>query len=223
MPAFHPASICLYKRVYGHPSTRTLTALPMDDSDLASLRARLAALEKEVRALRQELAGLRQQPPRVDQGPTPGLVTGEQAPYGLSIPAAQPDLPVASQPPKPAATPALRAKKSAAAKNSQPKRMTGSATKAQFEEAKAIIMEGYILDRPEDADRMLKTLIFRILDGSAKGFRSADLASARIAAMYLIEQAGLNPGPGFRASKLRSLLKRHVRFEPITSIRRLPR
>ena len=194
----------------------------MDDSDLASLRARLAALEKEVKALRQELAGLRKQP-LVDHGPTPGLVTGEQAPYGLSIPAAQPDLPVASQPPKPAATPALRAKKSAPIKNSQPKRMTGSATKAQFEEAKAIIMEGYILDRPEDADRMLKTLIFRILDGGSKGFRSADLASARVAAMYLIEQAGLNPGPGFRASKLRSLLKRYVRFEPITSVRRLPR
>ena len=222
MPAFQPASICLYKSVYRPSATDTLTTLPMDDSDLASLRARLAALEKEVKSLRQEVDVLRQ-PPQVDHGPTPGLVTGEQAPYGLSIPAAQPDLPVASQPPKPAATPALRAKKSAAAKNSQPKRMTGSATKAQFEEAKAIIMEGYILDRPEDADRMLKTLIFRILDGSAKGFRSADLASARIAAMYLIEQAGLNPGPGFRASKLRSLLKRHVRFEPITSIRRLPR
>ena len=200
-----------------------MTTLPMDDSDLASLRARLAALEKEVRSLRQELAGLRQQPPRVDHGPTPELVTGEQAPYGLSTPAAQPDLPVVSQPAKPAAAPALRAKKSAAIKNSQPKRMTGSATKAQFEEAKGIIMEGYILDRPEDADRMLKTLIFRILDGSAKGFRSADLASARVAAMYLIEQAGLNPGPGFRASKLRSLLKRYVRFEPITSVRRLPR
>ena len=41
--------------------------------------------------------------------------------------------------------------------------------------------------------------------------------------MYLIEQAGINPGPGFRAAKLRSLLKKFVPFEPITSIRRLPR
>ena len=194
----------------------------MDDTDLSALRTRLAALEKEVKVLRQELAALRKQS-LAQPGPIPGLLTGDPEPYGLSVPAGQPDLPVASQLPKPADSPTLRAKNSPSAKNSQPKRMTGSATKAQFEEAKGIITEGYILDRPEDADRMLKTLIFRILDGGAKGFRSADLASARIAAMYLIEQAGLNPGPGFHASKLRSLLKRYVRFEPITSIRRLPR
>jgi hypothetical protein len=188
----------------------------MDDSDLASLRARLADLEKEVNALRRELTGLRQSS-LVDHGPTPGLVTGEQAPYGLSAPAAQPDLPVASQPPKPAATPAVRAKRS------RPKRLEGPPTKDQFEAARSILMDGYTPDRPGDGDRLLKTIVYRLLHGSSKGFKSAELGSARTVAMYLIEQAGLRSGPGFRDGKLRSLLKKYVPFEPITSIRRLPR
>ena len=172
-----------------------MTTLPMEDSDLAALR----------------------QPTMVDHGPTPTLVSGEQAPYGLSAPAAQPDLPVASQPPQPAATPAVRAKKS------RPKRMEGPPSKDQFEAARTILMDGYTPDRPGDGDRLLKTIVYRLLLGSSKGFKSAELGSARRVAMYLIEQAGLRSGPGFRDGKLRSLLKKYVPFEPITSIRRLPR
>ncbi len=199
-----------------------------------ALEQRLRQLEAIHRSLGEQIAALRLMQkeyglgtfcgtidPPEPYGQTPGLVTGDPAPYSLSAPAAQPEL-QAEAPAKPAAQPSVSATKPLA-KKSQPKRMTGSATKEQFEEARDIIMEGYILDKPEDADRMLKTLVFRILDGGAKGFRDAALPSARIAAMYLIEQAGLNPGPGFHVSKLRSLLKRYVRFEPIASIRRLPR
>lgn len=192
----------------------------MDDSDLAALRARLAALEKEVKSLRQALAGLRQTPP-VDLTPTPGLVSGEQEPFSLSVPTAQPelqpDLPVASQPPKPSAAPAVRTKKS------RPKRPEGPPTKDQFEAARSILMDGYTPDRPGDGDRLLKTIVYRLLLGSSKGFKSAELDSARTVARYLIEQAGLRSGPGFRDGKLRSLLKKYVPFDPITSIRRLPR
>jgi len=203
-----------------------------------ALEQRLRQLEAIHRSLGEQIAALRLMQeqyglgtlygtidPTTLYGKTPGLVSGEQAPYLLSAPAAQPELQpdlLADLLAKPADKPAVSSPKSVA-KKSQPKRMDESATKEQFEEASRIIMQWYILDRPEDADRMLKTLIFRILDGGAKGFRSTDLPSARIAAMYLIEQAGLNPGPGFRAAKLRSLLKKFVPFEPITSIRRLPR
>ena len=113
--------------------------------------------------------------------------------------------------------------KKAPAKATLPKRMEAPPTREQFEEARRIIMDGYILDRPQDGERMLKTLVFRILDGSTKGFKSADLPAARTVAMFLIEQVGLNPGPGFSSAKLRSLLKKYLPFEPINSIRRLPR
>lgn len=186
----------------------------MDDSNLAPLRARLAALEKEVKALRQELAGLRKQP-LFDHGPTPGLVTGEQAPYGLSAPAAQPDLPVAGQPPKPAAAPVAKAKKA------EPK---PDAPEVTLAEAKRIVMDGYILDHPGNADRLLKTLVFRLLDGSVKGFKSVDLNAARIVARSMLEHSGIrSTGPGFNDMRLRSLMRKYVPFEPITSIRRLPR
>ena len=164
-----------------------------------NLESRLRQLEAIHRALGEEIAALR-------------LMQQE---YGLGT------FQVTYQPPEPYNQPAEA--KPVAAKITQPKRMEAPPTKEQFEEARRIIMDGYILDQPADADRMLKTLLFRILDGSTKGFKSADLPSARIAAMYLIEQAGINPGPGFRAAKLRSLLKNFVPFEPITSIRRLPR
>jgi hypothetical protein len=191
-----------------------MTTLPMDDSDLATLRARLAAFEKEVKSLRQELAALRQSS-QVDHGPTPGLVTGEQAPYGLSVPAAQPDLPVASQPPKPAAAPVAKAKKA------EPKPEAPEVTLA---EAKRIIVDGYILDHPGNADRLLKTLVFRLLDGSVKGFKSKDLHAARIVVRSMLEHSGIrSTGPGFNDMRLRSLMRKFVPFEPITSIRRLPR
>ena len=210
MPAFQPASICLYKSVYRPSATDTLTTLPMDDSDLASLRARLAALEKEVKSLRQEVDVLRQ-PPLVDHGPTPGHVTGEQAPYGLSAPAAQPDLPVASKPPKPA--PKVR--------KSAPK---PGAPEIPLAEAKRIVLNGYVLDHPGNADRLLKTLVFRLLDGSAKGFKSVDLNAARVVARSMLEHSGIrSTGPGFNDIRLRSLMRKYVPFEPITSIRRLPR
>jgi hypothetical protein len=191
-----------------------MTTLPMDDSDLATLRARLAALEKEVKSLRQELAALRQSS-QVDHGPTPGLVTGEQAPYGLSVPAGQPDLPVASQPPKTAAEPVAKSKKA------EPKPEVPEVTLA---EAKRIIVDGYILDHPGNADRLLKTLVFRLLDGSVKGFKSKDLHAARIVVRSMLEHSGIrSTGPGFNDMRLRSLMRKFVPYEPITSIRRLPR
>lgn len=168
----------------------------MDPHDL---EARLRQLETIHRSLGEEIAALR-------------LMQRE---YGLGT------FQGTYQPPEPYNHSAKT--KPAQPKKALPKRMEAPPTKEQFEEARRVIMDGYILDRPEDGDRMLKTLVFRIVDGSTKGFKSADLPSARIVAMYLIEQVGLNPGPGFRASKLRSLLKKYVPFEPITSIRRLPR
>lgn len=99
----------------------------------------------------------------------------------------------------------------------------GPPSKEQFEAARLIVMDGYTPDKPGDGDRLLKTIVYRLLDGSSKGFKSADLASARTVAMYLIEQAGLRSGPGFRDGKLRSLLKKFVPFEPIASLRRQPR
>ena len=186
----------------------------MDDADLSALRTRLASLEKEVKALRQELAGLRKQP-LINHGPIPGLLTGDPEPYGLSVPAAQPDLPVASQPPKPAAAPVAKAKKV------EPKPEVPEVTLA---EAKRIIVDGYILDHPGNADRLLKTLVFRLLDGSVKGFKSKDLHAARIVVRSMLEHSGIrSTGPGFNDMRLRSLMRKFVPFEPITSIRRLPR
>ena len=170
----------------------------MDDTDLSALRTRLAALEKEVKALRQELAALRKQS-LAQPGPTPGLLTGDPEPYGLSVPAGQPDLPVASQPPKPAAAPVAKAKKA------EPKPEAPEVTLA---EAKRIIVDGYILDHP----------------GSVKGFKSKDLHAARIVVRSMLEHSGIrSTGPGFNDMRLRSLMRKFVPFEPITSIRRLPR
>ena len=186
----------------------------MDDTDLSALRTRLAALEKEVKALRQELAALRKQS-LAQPGPIPGLLTGDPEPYGLSVPAGQPDLPVASQPPKPAAAPVAKAKKA------EPKPEVPEVTLA---EAKRIIVDGYILDHPGNADRLLKTLVFRLLDGSVKGFKSKDLHAARIVVRSMLEHSGIrSTGPGFNDMRLRSLMRKFVPFEPITSIRRLPR
>jgi len=182
----------------------------MDDTDLSALRARLAALEKEVKSLRQELAALRKQS-WAQPGPIPGLLTGDPEPYGLSVPAGQPDLPVASQPPKPATK----------AKKAEPKPEVPEVTLA---EAKRIIVDGYILDHPGNADRLLKTLVFRLLDGSVKGFKSKDLHAARIVVRSMLEHSGIrSTGPGFNDMRLRSLMRKFVPFEPITSIRRLPR
>ncbi len=159
--------------------------------------------------------------PPAPYGKETKTATKAPPPFSLSVPAAQPDLttdlPVASPPPKPSAAPAVRAKKS------RPKRPEGPPTKDQFEAARSILMDGYTPDRPGDGDRLLKTIVYRLLLGSSKGFKSAELDSARTVARYLIEQAGLRSGPGFRDGKLRSLLKKYVPFEPITSIRRLPR
>ena len=186
----------------------------MDDSDLASLRARLAALEKEVKALRQEVAGLRKCP-QPDYGPTPELVIGDPAPYALSVPPAQTDLLNADKLIKPTLEPVAKAKKAA------PK---PEAPEVSLAEAKRIIMDGYILDHPGNADRLLKTLVFRLLDGSVKGFKSVDLHAARIVVRSMLEHSGLrSTGPGFNDMRLRSLMRKFVPFEPITSIRRLPR
>lgn len=186
----------------------------MEDSSLASLRARLAALEKEVRALRQELAGLRKHP-QSDHGPTPGLVSGEPAPYGLSAAAAQPDLPIAGQPKGSEGKPPPKSKKSAA---------KSEAPVLTLAEAKRIVVDGYILDHPGNADRLLKTLVYRLLDGSVKGFKSADLNAARIVARSMLEHSGIrSTGQGFNDRILRSLMRKYVPFEPITSIRRQPR
>lgn len=182
----------------------------MDDTDLSALRTRLVALEKGVNALRQELAALRKQS-LAQPVQIPGLLTGDTEPYGLSVPAGQPDLPVASQPPKPTAK----------AKKAEPNPEVPEVTLA---EAKRIIVDGYILDHPGNADRLLKTLVFRLLDGSVKGFKSKDLHAARIVVRSMLEHSGIrSAGPGFNDMRLRSLMRKFVPFEPITSIRRFPR
>ncbi len=147
--------------------------------------------------------------------------TKAPAPFSLSVPAAQPEL-TTDLPTKPTDRPAVRTTKPLA-KKSRSKPTEDPPTKEQFEAARSILMDGYTPDRPGDGDRLLKTIVYRLLHGSSKGFKSAELGSARTVAMYFIEQAGLRSGPGFRDGKLRSLLKKYVPFEPIASIRRLPR
>ena len=142
-------------------------------------------------------------------------------PFSLSVPAAQPEL-TTDLPIKPAAQPSVSTTKPLA-KKSRSKPTEGPPTKEQFEAARSVLMDGYTPDRPGDGDRLLKTIVYRLLLGSSKGFKSAELGSARTVAMYFIEQAGLRSGPGFRDGKLRSLLKKYVPFEPVASIRRLPR
>ena len=172
---------------------------PMDPHDLES---RLRHLEAIHQALGDEIAALRMM----------------QKEFGLStfIGTIDPSPPYAATT-KPEAAPEPKKKSVKAAA------YEGPPSKEQFEEARRVVMDGYTPDRPGDGDRLLKTIVYRLLDGSSKGFKSADLPSARTVAMYLIEQAGLRSGPGFRDGKLRSLLKKFVPFDPIDSIRRLPR
>ncbi len=159
--------------------------------------------------------------PPAPYGKEPKTNPKAPAPFSLSVPAAQPDL-TTDLPTKTTDQPAKRTTKPVA-KKSRSKPTEGPPTKDQFEAARSILMDGYAPDRPGDGDRLLKTIVYRLLLGSSKGFKSADLASARTVARYFIEQAGLRSGPGFRDGKLRSLLKKYVPFEPIASIRRLPR
>jgi len=147
--------------------------------------------------------------------------TKAPSPFSLSVPAAQPEL-TTDLPITPTDQPAVRTTKPLA-KKSRSKPPEGPPTKEQFEAARSILMDGYTPDRPGDGDRLLKTIVYRLLLGSSKGFKSAELGYARTVAMYFIEQAGLRSGPGFRDGKLRSLLKKYVPFEPIALIRRLPR
>jgi hypothetical protein len=195
--------------------------MPPDlEATLRSLEALHHKIGQEIAALRllQEYYGLGTFEGMIEIPPPYGKKTqpdtGDPAPYALSVPAAQPDLTTD--------LPAVRTTKPLA-KKSRPKHAEGPPTKDQFDAARSILMDGYMPDRPGDGDRLLKTIVYRLLLGSSKGFKSAELDSARTVAMYLIEQAGLRSGPGFRDGKLRSLLKKYVPFEPITSIRRLPR
>jgi hypothetical protein len=170
---------------------------PFNPHDLES---RLRQLESIQRALGEEVAALR-------------LMQKE---YGLATLVGTIDPPTPYQA-NPATTPKVT-KKSA-----KPAAYEGPPSKEQFEEARRIVMDGYTPDKPGDGDRLLKTIVYRLLDGSSKGFKSADLPSARIVAAYLLEQAGLRSGPRFGDAKLRSLLKKFIPFDPISSLRRLPR
>ena len=172
---------------------------PMDPHDLES---RLRQLEAIHRSLGDEIAALRLMQKEYGLSSFIGTID-PSPPYGVTR--------------KPEAAPKPK-KRPAKAEAHE-----GPPSKEQFEAARLIVMDGYTPDKPGDGDRLLKTIVYRLLDGSSKGFKSADLASARTVAMYLIEQAGLRSGPGFRDGKLRSLLKKFVPFEPIASLRRQPR
>jgi hypothetical protein len=202
--------------------------LPPDlEATLRSLEALHHKIGREIAALRllQEQYGLGIFSGTIDPPAPYGNETKTDTkappPFSLSVPAAQPDL-TTNLPTRPADQSAIRTTKPLA-KKSRRKQAEGPPTKDQFEAARSILMDGYTPDRPGDGDRLLKTIVYRLLLGSSKGFKSAELDSAQTAARYLIEQAGLRSGPGFRDGKLRSLLKKYVPFEPITSIRRLPR
>jgi hypothetical protein len=186
----------------------------MDDSTFDSLRTRLLNLEKEVQALRHELVLIGKQR-QADQGLNFGILIDDSSPYSLSAPAVQPDLVESEKPTESAEK--LPSKPKASKDKPEPPVMS-------LAEAKNIVMDGYVLDHPGNADRLLKTLVFRALDGSVKGFKLSDLPAARIVARSMIENAGLrSTGQGFNDSRLRSLMRKYVPFEPITSIRRLPR
>ena len=205
--------------------------MPMEKPDLEATLRNLEALHRqigrEIAALRlmHEQYGLGVFSGTIEIPPPYGKETQTDAkaptPFSLSAPAAQPEL-TTDLPTKPTDQPAVRTTKPLA-KKSHPKQAEGPPTKDQFEAARSILMDGYMPDRPGDGDRLLKTIVYRLLLGSSKGFKSSELDSARTVARYLIEQAGLRSGPGFRDGKLRSLLKKYVPFEPIASIRRLPR
>lgn len=200
---------------------------PNLEATLRSLEALHRQIGREIAALRlmHEQYGLGVFSGTIEIPPPYGKETRTDAktptPFSLSAPAAQPEL-TTDLPTKPTDQPAVRTAKPLA-KKSRPKQAEGPPTKDQFEAARSILMDGYMPDRPGDGDRLLKTIVYRLLLGSSKGFKSSELDSARTVARYLIEQAGLRSGPGFRDGKLRSLLKKYVPFEPIASIRRLPR
>ena len=166
--------------------------------DPHDLESRLRQLEAIHRSLGDEIAALR-------------LMQKE---YGLSTFFGTIDPPA---PYHSAATPKPKKKTTKAAA------YEGPPSKEQFEAARLIVMDGYTPDKPGDGDRLLKTIVYRLLDGSSKGFKSSDLPAARTVAAYLLEQAGLRSGPRFGDAKLRTLLKKFVPFDPIASLRRLPR
>ena len=196
-----------------------------------ALELRLRQLEAIHRSLGEQIAALRLMQgqsglgtfhgtidPGEPYGVTPGRVTGDPAPYSLSAPAAQPELQAeaAAKPVEPSGEIPTK-RKAAKEKPAEPPAMS-------LDEAKRIIMDGYILDHPGNADRLLKTLVFRLLDGSVKGFKSKDLPAARIVARSMLEHSGIrSTGKGFNDMRLRGLMRKYVPFEPITSIRRLPR
>ena len=172
---------------------------PLDPHDLES---RLRHLEAIHQALGDEIAALRTMQREFGLSTFIGTID-PSPPYGVTR--------------KPEAAPKPKKKSVKAAA------YEGPPSKEQFEEARRIVMDGYTPDKPGDGDRLLKTIVYRLLDGSSKGFKSADLPAARTVAAYLLEQAGLRSGPRFGDAKLRSLLKKFVPFEPIASLRRLPR
>lgn len=172
---------------------------PLDPHDLES---RLRHLEAIHQALGDEIAALRMMQREFGLSTFVGTID-PPPPYGVT------------RKPEAAPKPKKKSAKSTA--------YEGPPSKEQFEAARLIVMDGYTPDKPGDGDRLLKTIVYRLLDGSSKGFKSADLPAARTVAAYLLEQAGLRSGPGFRDGKLRSLLKKFVPFEPIASLRRQPR
>ena len=193
------------------------------------LEATLRSLEALHRQIGQQIAALRLMQEQYGLGTFYGTIeipppygkvdkndTGDTAAYSLSAPAGQPDL-LASA--KPSGLPAeIHPKKSKAAnaKTVEPV--------LTLDEAKNAVLDGYVLDHPGNADRLLKTLVFRLLDGSVKGFKSKDLPAARIVVRSMLDHAGIrSSGQGFNDGRLRSLMRRFLPFEPITSIRRLPR
>ena len=92
----------------------------------------------------------------------------------------------------------------------------------ELAEAKKSLIEGYDLDRPEDEERLLKTLVLRQLEASVRGFKSALISQARLVAKAFIEQAGMRAsGKGYGDAKLSALFKKHIQFDPITSLRRV--
>jgi hypothetical protein len=196
-----------------------------------ALEQRLRQLEAIHRSLGEQIAALRLMQKEYGLGtfygtieiPTPyGKVdktdTGDPAPYSLSAAAAQPEL-QAEAPAKPA-----EPSGEIPAKRKPAKEKRAEVPTMSLDEAKRVVLDGYVLDHPGNADRLLKTLVYRLLDGSVKGFKSVDLPAARIVARSMLEHSGIrSSGQGFNDMRLRGLMRKYVPFEPITSIRRLPR
>ncbi len=198
---------------------------PMGPHSLEQLLRQLEAIH---RSLGEQIAALRLMQEQFGLGTFYGTIeipppygketktaTGDPAPYSLSAPAGQPDLLATPKPAEPAGEPPVKPK--AAKQKPEVPAMS-------LDEAKRIILDGYVLDHPGNADRLLKTLVFRLLDGSVKGFKSKDLPASRIVARSMLEHSGIrSTGQGFNDGRLRGLMRKYVPFEPITSIRRLPR